>query len=75
MGMYTGTFDHVAVRTKIGPEVEHLDQYVIVKKIEEVDDKEAEELANKVKSLWEISNKVTNEDLKNCMKMYLASKI
>ncbi|MBS7612553.1 hypothetical protein KEJ27_10225, partial [Candidatus Bathyarchaeota archaeon] len=74
MGMYTGTFDHVAVRTKIGPEVEHLDQYVIVKKLNEVDDEEAEKLVDKVKGLWEISDKVTDEDLKSCMKMYLVLK-
>ncbi|MEM2351328.1 MAG: hypothetical protein QXT26_02865 [Thermoproteota archaeon] len=74
MGMYTGTFDHVSIRTKIGPEVEHLDQYVIIKKMGEVSDKEAEELVGKVKSLWEISDKLTDEDLKSCMKMYLALK-
>jgi len=74
MGMYTGTFDHVSVRAKIGPEIEHLDQYVVVKKMSEVDDKEAEELVSKVKDLWEVSEKVTDEDLKRCMKMYLALK-
>jgi len=74
MGMYTGTFDHVSIRTKIGPEVEHLDQYVIIKKMGEISDKEAEEFVGKVKSLWEISDKLTDEDLKSCMKMYLALK-
>jgi L-fucose isomerase-like protein len=74
MGMYTGTFDHVNVRAKIGPEIEHLDQYVVVKKMSEVDDREAEELVGKVKDLWEVSEKVTDEDLKRCMKMYLALK-
>ncbi|HID17663.1 TPA: hypothetical protein EYP26_05155 [Candidatus Bathyarchaeota archaeon] len=74
MGMYTGTFDHISVRTKIGPEIEHLDQYLVVKKISEVDDKEVEKLVSKVRDLWEISDKVTDDDLKGCMRMYLALK-
>jgi len=74
MGMYTATFDHVSVRNKIGPEIDHLDQYVLIRKIDEVDENEVEELISKVKREWDITEKVADEDLRITMKMYLALK-
>jgi L-fucose isomerase-like protein len=74
MGMYTATFDHVSVRKKIGPEIEHLDQYLLIKKIDDVEDKEVEALVDKSKKEWDITDKVTNEDLKKTIKMFLALK-
>ena len=43
MGMYTATFDHVSIRNKIGPEIDQLDQYVLIQKISEVKEDEVEE--------------------------------
>jgi len=74
MGMYTGTFDHVLVRQKIGPEIEHLDQYMIIKEVENISDEEAKKLIEKVRSKWDISKEVTEKDLLLAMKMYLALK-
>ncbi len=34
MGIYTGTFDHVLMRTRIGPEIEHLDSYTVIQRAE-----------------------------------------
>jgi L-fucose isomerase-like protein len=34
MGIYTGTFDHVFMRTLIGPEIEHIDSYSVIMKAE-----------------------------------------
>lgn len=34
MGIYTGTFDHVFMRTIIGPEIEHIDSYTVIQKAE-----------------------------------------
>jgi L-fucose isomerase-like protein len=35
MGIYTGTFDHVLMRTRIGPEIEHIDSYTVIQKAEQ----------------------------------------
>jgi L-fucose isomerase-like protein len=74
MGMYTATFDHVSVRKLLGPEVDHLDQYVLVKEIDEVRKEDVDKQIEKAKNEWEITNSVTSEDLKITMKMYLALK-
>ncbi len=34
MGIYPGTFDHVLMRTRIGPEIEHIDSYSMIQKAE-----------------------------------------
>jgi ferredoxin len=41
LGIYTATADHVSLRQKIGPEIFHLDQWLIVKGMDEVAEKEA----------------------------------
>lgn len=35
MGIYTGTFDHVFMRTLIGPEIEHIDSYSVIRRAEQ----------------------------------------
>ncbi len=74
MGMYTGTFNHVSVRRDIGPEIEHLDQYMIIARMEKVRDSEAEELVDKMKKDWDISDDVSDNTLIIASKMYLALK-
>ena len=74
MGMYTGTFDHVKLRAKIGPEIDHLGQYVLIKKMDEIKDEEAKSLAKDLKAQWEISERVSDKDIENAAKMYLALK-
>ncbi|MCD6318359.1 hypothetical protein J7M02_04770, partial [Candidatus Aerophobetes bacterium] len=74
MGMYTGTFDHIDVRKKIGVEVEHLGQYVLVKRVDEISDEQVKELVSMAKRDWEIEPLVTEEDLKKAMKIYIALK-
>ena len=70
MGMYTACFDHLPLREKLGPEIEQLDQYVLVKRIEEMDDGRVAELFQQVKQEWEIGSKVTDQDLTTTLKMY-----
>jgi len=38
MGMYTGGFDHAKVRRELGPEIVHLDQYMIMKRADAITD-------------------------------------
>jgi L-fucose isomerase-like protein len=70
MGMYTGTFDHVNVRKKIGPEVDQLDQYVLIKKIEELSNDKVSELVKVAKHEWELMEDVRDEDIVITMKQY-----
>ena len=74
MGMYTGTAGHLAVRKKLGPEIDHLGQYVLIKKAESVQEERVEELIAKAKEEWDITDDVTEGDLKTVMKMYVALK-
>jgi L-fucose isomerase-like protein len=74
MGMYTGTFDHVSVRNKLGLEIEHVDQYELIRTVETVDEGQANELVRKMRDEWEISPHVTEGDLKKTAKMYLSLK-
>lgn len=72
MGMYTGTFDHVKVRTRLGPEVDHLDQYLLVKEIENFSAGDVQEMVEQAKANWDLSLAVTNEDLVLTMKVFRA---
>jgi L-fucose isomerase-like protein len=70
MGMYTAFFDHTSLKRDLGPEVEQLDQYALVKKIEETAaDKVAGEMKT-AKAEWEIGEAVTDPDLEITFKMY-----
>ena len=70
MGMYTACFDHLPLREKLGVEVHHLGQYVLVKKVEEMGDDQVEELVSRAKGEWEIGPGVTESDLTVSLKMY-----
>ncbi|MGQ9625877.1 MAG: hypothetical protein ACUVV0_03115 [Anaerolineae bacterium] len=74
MGMYPATFDHVSIRRDIGPEIDQLDQYILVKKTEEVEDSAVSELVAKARQEWEITPAVSEANLVRAMKMYLALK-
>ena len=74
MGMYTGAFDHLPLREKLGTEVDQWDQYVIIEKIENMEDERVESLLSKAKSEWNIADAVTDNDLKTTLKMYVALK-
>ena len=70
MGMYTACFDHLPLREKLGVEVQHMDQYVVVKRIEEMEDEQVEGLVKEAKENWEIGQGVTDRDLTISLKMY-----
>ncbi|MBA7666815.1 hypothetical protein ES703_74897 [subsurface metagenome] len=72
MGMYTGTFSHVNLRKKLGPEIDHLDQYVLIKAAEEISDEQVLSLVQKVKQEWELEPTVRDETIQTAMKMYTA---
>lgn len=74
MGMYTAAFDHLPLKQNLGPEVEQLDQYVLIKKIEEIEEQRVQEIKKIVRKKWEISKAVQDSDLDITLRMYLALK-
>ncbi|HID11816.1 MAG TPA: hypothetical protein EYP17_11040 [Candidatus Latescibacteria bacterium] len=74
MGMYTGAFDHTKVRRMVGPEIVHLDQYLIVRNAEGAKGDEVRELVKRARAEWELDDAVKDEDIALVMKLYLALK-
>jgi L-fucose isomerase-like protein len=63
LGIYTATFDHVSMRRIIGPEIHHLDQWLIIKGMEEVKESEAAAIADELERDWQLGPNVTREEL------------
>jgi L-fucose isomerase-like protein len=74
MGMYTGAFDHTKLRRMLGPEIIHLDQYLIVRGAEDVKEERVKGFSEKARSEWELSEEVRDNDIATVMKLYLALK-
>lgn len=72
MGMYTGTFDHVSLRAQIGPEIHQLDQYVLIRKMDEVSAASAETVAERLRRDFAIAPGITAEELIKAGRMTLA---
>ncbi len=73
MGMYTGTIDHTRLRSQLGVEIDHLDQYAIVDRFQKVKDDEARPLLQRAQG-WAVSPAVKEADLLRVGRMYLALK-
>ena len=74
MGIYPGTFDHLFMRTRIGPEIEHIDTYSLLKAAEEIGDNLCEPVISRLRSLARIRDDVDPADLCKVSRMYLAMK-
>ncbi|MGA3405600.1 MAG: hypothetical protein ABSD49_07715 [Candidatus Bathyarchaeia archaeon] len=70
MGMYTGTFDHVKVRNKLGPEIEQIDQYELIRMLDKASEHDSTQLTRKMRDDWEITTRVTENDLNMTARMY-----
>ncbi len=73
MGMYTGTVDHTQLRAQVGPEIDHLDQYVIVERYHKLSDEDVRDLLPRAAG-WDVSAAVTEGDLLKVFRMYAALK-
>ena len=69
MGMYTAYFDHLSLKRQIGPEIEQVDQYAIIKKIEEMDDASVADEVAAAKKDWQVAPAVQDCDLCTTFKM------
>jgi len=74
MGMYTAFFDHLSLKHNLGPEVDQLDQYALIKKIEEMDSGRIKADVARAKKEWKIADAVKDADLDVTFKMYHALK-
>ncbi|MHB0875788.1 MAG: hypothetical protein ACYC5O_07065 [Anaerolineae bacterium] len=72
MGMYTGTFDHVSLRAKIGPETHQLDQYLIIRRMDEVTDAAVAPVVERLKRDFALGPGVTDAELEKAARMTLA---
>ncbi|HRX59134.1 MAG TPA: hypothetical protein P5075_10200 [Eubacteriales bacterium] len=72
MSIYPGTFDHVLLRSRIGPEVEHMDSYSLISAAEAVPDETVEESIRLLTRTTQIQSNVQPEILKKTMRLYAA---
>ncbi len=72
MSIYTGTFDHVLLRYRIGPEVEHLDSYSLIAAAQKVPQTTIEESIARLKTAARIQDDVRPEILQKTMALYAA---
>jgi L-fucose isomerase-like protein len=74
MGMYTATFDHVAVKDRLGPEVVHFDNYVLVRQMAAVDEKRIDRTVEDRSGRWSLGDPACEAPMRRAMRMYLALK-
>ena len=74
MSIYTGTFDHVLMRTIIGPEIEHIDGYTLIQMAEHASDEEKKTAIDKFAKAAKIDKKISPEILEKTAGVYCGLK-
>ena len=74
MGMYSATFDHLLLRFRIGPEVEHTDAYSVIQRAESIPPSETAPVVARLRETWRIGADVQEEQLGKAARVYLALK-
>lgn len=72
MSIYTGTFDHVLMRAMIGPEVEHIDAYSLIRRAERQDSAAKEAAVARLRQKACVRADVSEESLLKTAGLYLA---
>ena len=72
MSIYTGTFDHVFMRSKIGPEINQIDSYTLINLAEEMSLAAKQEVIEEYKKVACIHEEVSQEFLLKSAGIYLA---
>ena len=72
MSIYTGTFDHVLMRYKIGPEIEQMDSYSLICAAEAASDQERAEAEERLRSLALCGPDLEPELMRKTMGLYAA---
>ena len=73
MGMYSATFDHLLLRFRIGPEVEHADAYSVIRRAEAITHAELAPTLSRLRE-YRIAPGVREEQLEKAARVYLALK-
>jgi len=74
MGMYPATFDHVTLRDHIGPEVVHIDNYLLIRRMEAISEEKVKEQGENMREKYFVESDVQEKDLLEVSRMYLAFK-
>lgn len=74
MSIYPGTFDHVFMRATIGPEIEHIDSFSVIKRAEKFTDEETVNVIEYLSGVARFRDDVRKKDLTKVSKLYLALK-
>ena len=74
MSIYTGTFDHVFMRAKIGPEIDQLDSYTLIQLAESFTDEERDAVIDEYRKYARIHEEVNTAALRKSAGVYLAMK-
>lgn len=70
MGMYTASFDHFKIKSKLGIEVDHMDQYVIINEMGKISDNEVKEDMVNFKNKFKLISDIDDSLISNALKMY-----
>jgi len=74
MNIYPGTFDHLFLRVKIGPDVEQMDAYTLINIAEDLSASEIDDAAAYLKKLAIIKEDVTEYSLRKSAGLFTALK-
>ena len=74
MSIYTGTFDHVLMRYLVGPEVEQMDAYSLIRAAEAVPEEEVAGAIAKLTETVPVMDDVKAHKLYKTMALYVALK-
>jgi len=74
MGMYPGTFDHLLLRGKIGPEICHIDTYTMLNIAQKAKKAQYKEFLKNVKQYSDIAEELSYEYLEKEGRLYYAIK-
>lgn len=74
MSIYPGTFDHVLMRYILGPEIEQMDSYSVIKRAESVSSSEIADAEEKIKSSGVFADQPKPELLQKTASVYAALK-
>ena len=74
MSIYTGTFDHVLMRYLIGPEIEQMDSYSLIRAAEAVPEADVKAAIGKLAGIVPIMDDVVADKLYKTMALYVALK-
>jgi len=74
MNIYPGTFDHLLLRTRIGPEVVHFDSYTVIKNADNLSHAQRQEAADTLRQAGMVSPDICEESLLKAGGIYRALK-